>query len=158
MDVQRKPLSERHLELIRMPSIASQMPVRFANGAVWSEMTGHCKSCGRLLPAEFFCGAVTRPMESVAVIEAVGACTHCKLLTQFDYRLHDDMTVTGQSDRGWARWDFRRPRGLLSRPSRLIRVLRQAFYRLGETLLVLLSIVGRMVTGARDDGSQDSKR
>lgn len=43
-------------------------------------------------------------MESVATVDAVGVCHPCKLVTRFNYRLHDDMRLTGLTENGWATW------------------------------------------------------
>lgn len=100
----RSALSDNDRELVALPSIASQMPVRFANGACWELFDGQCKDCGKDIASARLTGKVTRPMESVATVEAVGVCPSCKLLTRFYYRLHDDMRVSGPTDEGWATW------------------------------------------------------
>lgn len=99
-----KPLSQRERELLGMASIASQMPVDFGNGARWTEFTGECKLCRKDIPPELLRGAVTRPIPSVAVVEAVGVCPDCRIATPFLYRLHDDMRVTGPREDGWRTW------------------------------------------------------
>lgn len=87
-----------------MPSIASQMPVRFASGTCWERFDGQCKACGKDIATACLTGKVTRPMESLVTVEAVGVCASCKLVTRFHYRLHDDMRISGQTDEGWATW------------------------------------------------------
>lgn len=101
------PINDTDRELLAQPSIASQMPVVFANGARWDEMTGDCKICCEEIPTENFTGRVTRLMESVATVDAVGVCPTCKIVSRFNYRLHNDMRLSGRTDNGWAQWQFR---------------------------------------------------
>lgn len=98
------PLTIRDKELLEMSSVMSQFPITFASKDQWSEFNGECSCCGKTLPNEFVRGIVSRPIQSVAVIEAVGVCSSCKLVTRFDYRLHDDMRLTGQREDGWQTW------------------------------------------------------
>lgn len=98
------PLTARDRELLAMPSVISQFPVEFANDAVWEEFDGECSCCGKTLQREHVRGLVARPIEPVATVEAAGICTDCKLVTRFDYRLHDDMRLTGQREDGWKTW------------------------------------------------------
>lgn len=91
-----------------MPPVASQMPVVFANGTCWNEITGSCRGCGQSFAESAFRGVVSRPLPSVAVIEAVGLCPHCRLITRFDYRLHSDMRMTGMRNGRWSEWRTRR--------------------------------------------------
>lgn len=87
-----------------MSSVMSQFPIIFLNKSHWSEFDGECSCCGKTLTNEFVRGFVSRPIQSVAVIEAVGVCCSCKRVTRFDYRLHDDMRLTGQRENGWQTW------------------------------------------------------
>jgi len=98
------PLTPRDRELLSMDRLSSCFPVNFDNGAVWTSLEGQCRGCGRPVPESRLRGLVARPIPSVAVIEAVGVCEPCKLVTRFDYRLHDDMRITGRSGAGWATW------------------------------------------------------
>lgn len=82
----------------------SQLPIVFANKMQWTEFSGKCSCCGKPLTDEFVRGFVSRPIESVAVIEAVGFCYPCKRVTRFDYRVHDDMRLTGRREDGWKTW------------------------------------------------------
>jgi hypothetical protein len=99
-----KPITQRERDLLGMASIASQMPVEFANGARWEDFTGNCKFCQRDIPGDLLRGAVTRPLPSVAVVEAVGVCPACRIATPFLYRMHDDMRLTGPREDGWRTW------------------------------------------------------
>ena len=96
-------------ELLAQPSIDSQMPVKFSSGATWEHFKGQCRECEVEIKDSLLTGRVTRPFPGVAVIEAVGICYACRLITPFHYRLHDDMRVTGQSNDGtWKTWKARR--------------------------------------------------
>lgn len=97
-------LTPRDRELLAMPSVMSQFPVAFANNAVWEEFDGECSCCGKTLLREHVRGLVARPIPSVAVVEAAGVCGDCKLVTRFNYRLHDDMRLSGQREDGWKTW------------------------------------------------------
>lgn len=104
-DVGRCQISQRQWELLTMPSIDSQFPVTFENGAFWKSITGHCNGCNKDIAPSLFKGRVTRPMRNVAVVEAVGVCPECKLVTEYIYRLHDDMRITGINKKGqWIVW------------------------------------------------------
>lgn len=98
------PITPRQRELLDMTTIASQMPVEFENGSRWDEFKGECKICGRVLPDDFVTGIVSRHGRSVAIVEAIGACPDCVVATPYDYRLHDDMRLTGLREEGWCTW------------------------------------------------------
>jgi hypothetical protein len=102
--VDTTPLTPRDRQLLVMPSIGSQMPIEFGNGARWTELVFACRSCERRLPANMVRGSLTRPMESVAVVEAIGVCDACQIGTRFLYRLHDDMRITGPREGRWVTW------------------------------------------------------
>lgn len=116
--VRKGHLTAADSELLSQPSIASQVPVRFANGACWSEVSGRCKSCDQPIPDGQLTGRVTRIVQSVIDVDAVGVCNSCTLLTRFRYRLHDDMRITGLTDGGWAEW--RPSSGLYARVQRCV--------------------------------------
>lgn len=79
-------------------------------------MQCECISCKRTLPDMQVHGIVARVWESVASIEAVGICHDCKLVTLYDYRLHDDMRITGLRENGWETW--KTPPSLLKKVKR----------------------------------------
>lgn len=103
-----------------MPSITSQMPIFFANGAQWSEIKGECKGCGCELPDNTVRGLIVRHTPKMVSVEAVGVCHDCKLLTRFLYRLYDDMRITGLRDGKWKTWAPRPT--VLERVRALIRI------------------------------------
>lgn len=104
-NIQRVALTERDKALAVMPSIMSKFPIEFACGSSMTNITGTCQECGKDIDAEQFTGEVTRPIESVAVVDAVGYCLDCHLISRFFYRLHDDMRMTGKGNDGnWKDW------------------------------------------------------
>lgn len=100
----RRPMTDRERELLTLPSIASQMPVRFANGARWASFDGQCRGCGHYILSHLLTGRITSVVPSCATLEAAGICRDCRLVTLFLYRLHDDMRLVGQTERGWVTW------------------------------------------------------
>jgi hypothetical protein len=103
--VNRTPVSDQDTRLMAEPSIASQMPVSFKNGTSWADLEGQCKGCGEPIRPKNLTGRVTHVLDSVAAVEAVGVCHPCGLITRFNFRLHDDMRVTGPTDQGWGAWE-----------------------------------------------------
>lgn len=99
-----KPISLRERALLDSPSIASQMPVEFPNGARFLEVTANCRPCGRIIPADLFRGIITRHSAHLITLDACGVCPSCRIATPFFYRLHDDMRITGPTDHGWRTW------------------------------------------------------
>ncbi len=95
------PLSSRDRELVQMAPIESHFPIRYKNNNSWTELRGCCNGCGREITAGALRGMVSRPTDSVAIVDAVGVCVECKLLTRFFYRLHDDMRITTIRNGKW---------------------------------------------------------
>lgn len=102
-----------------MPSIASQLPVKFENGAEWMDIRCQCGECGKYLPDKFVRGAVRKQTNDMASVEASGVCLDCKLLTRFVYRLYADGRITGLRGDGWHTWGGKQPT-LLSRLKRAL--------------------------------------
>lgn len=100
----KRAISERDRALFEMSSIESQMPVLFKKGSMYEQIDCFCAECGKVIQADLVRGEIQRPFEHVAVIEAVGVCADCKLLTPFQFRLHDDMRITGFRDGKWVTW------------------------------------------------------
>lgn len=98
--IDRSPLTVRDRELMNMETIASQFPVQFSNNAVWTEFDGKCSGCGKTLDRNNVRGLLSKPLPTVATIEAAGVCLNCELLTRFDYRIHNDMRITGRGRHG----------------------------------------------------------
>jgi hypothetical protein len=106
---QGQPPRPRDIELIEMPSIASQMPVEFENGNRWADFEGCCARCGQDIPSEFMRGSVIRQTPHSFTIEAVGVCVCCRAGTPFLVRMHDDASVTTLSNGVWGRLERKRP-------------------------------------------------
>lgn len=116
------PVTERDKELMAMPSIASQLPVKFNGGQTWTKVEGICKGCGHVLPDDLVHGIICSQTRTMSSMEAVGMCHSCNLITRFYYRLHDDMRVTGPRDGVWKTWHSAKdawPKKIFSRLLRL---------------------------------------
>lgn len=100
-----KPLTKRHLELLAMPSIESQLPVKFDNGNDFSEFVGVCKGCDRDIPDDLMRGSVTRQTQRCFTIEAVGACPHCMVGTPYLLRMYDDCSLVALCGNTWQRYE-----------------------------------------------------
>lgn len=125
MALNHKPLSAQDLKDIEGPQLASQFPVVFPNGAKFTVIEGLCNGCKQPIPREWVRGRVTRPIPSVAAVDAIGVCHSCRTTTRFFYRLHEDMSITGLTSKGrWARW---KPRP--SKLGMLLKALRWLFGR-----------------------------
>ena len=100
-------LTETELRLLKLAPLQSNFPIKFDTGSEFAEMHCKCAHCRKPLLAEFVRGEVTRPIPSVAVIDAVGVCTECKMITTFFYRLHSNMSVSTVYNGKWLTWDAR---------------------------------------------------
>jgi hypothetical protein len=100
-------------EFRALPAVRSGFPLVFASGARWNEMSGCCARCERPIDPDNLRGAVIPwgPSHAVKVyvVRALGYCPRCRLLTPFDYRFHEDMSMTGEKDGEWVRWPPPRP-------------------------------------------------
>ena len=101
---EKTPLTARDKELFSKPALNTYFPIVFANKNRWAELTGKCESCGKSLAGDSIRGIVSRPIETVAVVEAIAICNECRVFTRFDYRLHNDMRITGLRSDGWHEW------------------------------------------------------
>lgn len=117
------PLTPRDEELLAMPTIMSHFPLVMANKMEWREFSGKCLCCSKLIDNGNLRGHVSHPIPSVAVVEAVGVCPNCSLLTRFFYRLHDDARLSGPRDGGWQNWQ-----GKPSFYARMQSFLKKIFY------------------------------
>ncbi len=103
-------------EFQALPMIAAAFPLVFTNGARWTAIDGKCHECSSPMPHAVLRGVVTHPLPRVYAIEGrlgrqveedregLGYCARCHLLTRFEYRLYDDMSLTGKADGQWHRW------------------------------------------------------
>ena len=104
-------LTETEFRLLKLAPLQSSFPVKFDTGLEFAEVSTvincKCARCRKPLFAEFVRGEVTRPIPSVAVIDAVGVCTECKVITTFFFRLHSNMSVSTVHNGKWLTWDVR---------------------------------------------------
>lgn len=121
----RQPLNPRDLELAQMPSIASQLPVLFANDTQLTSFSATCSRCSQELEQCCVHGSISRPTSRLAVIEAVGICRDCNLLIRYLVRVYDDFTALTPTANGW-QW-FHPVK--TSRLDRLLRTLLKTFRR-----------------------------
>ena len=105
--VESTPLTDENIAQYNMPSIASQMPVTFANGNKVGEFVGKCSQCGGEMSAEHLHGSIVMHNDnSMADLTAVGVCRPCMLMVPFRYRMYQDQRVVGISRNGeWAEWE-----------------------------------------------------
>jgi hypothetical protein len=102
--IKTSALTARDGQLIAMAPIAAQLPIKFDNGASWLTISCHCSGCDVVLGGQEVFGIIARPFRNVAILEAVGVCLKCTLLTRFEYRFHDDMRISGRREDGWQTW------------------------------------------------------
>ena len=100
-------LTATEFRLLKLAPLQSSFPVKFDTGLEFAEINCKCARCRKPLFAEFVRGEVTRPIPSVAVIDAVGVCTECKVITTFFFRLHSNMSVSTVHNGKWLTWDVR---------------------------------------------------
>ncbi len=82
-------------EFRAMVPIERRFPLVFRSGARWDSFEGHCGACDRAFEPRELRGTVEQPFASVFVVDALGYCEACRLLTPFLYRFHEDMGMTG---------------------------------------------------------------
>jgi len=90
-------------EFLAMPTIRSQFPLVFDNGARWDSMTGTCWRCDSTLPDVRMRGSIDRPFGATFMMEAWGLCD-CGAMTHYRYRIPPDMTLVGKQDGRWCVW------------------------------------------------------
>lgn len=121
-----KPITEEVKGLLEQPTILSQLPVVFDTGFRFDTLVGHCGKCHCGIDQQLLRGRITRLLPSVALVEAVGACNRCALLTRFNFRVYSDGRVGRYTARGWVEYSPQRStkHGFLSRLlSRLLQML-----------------------------------
>lgn len=107
-EVARRPATDAERALLKAPSIASQLPIIFDNKGQFDSVVANCLSCDQPIAPDQLRGTITRPIPSVAVVDAIGCCKTCNLITPVYYRLHDDMRLSGRArDGSWAQWKMR---------------------------------------------------
>lgn len=102
----RIPVTQKHLTLLKGPTITNQLPIVFSNGSVFSLLEAICSVCGKHIAQADLHGRITKPIDSVVVIEGVGICRTCSLLTPLKCRVRNDLSVEWLSAKGkWYRED-----------------------------------------------------
>ena len=96
-----------------LPTLASAFPLVFASGGRWNALTGKCTRCDHVIEPNNMRGHIVpwgpRHAVKVFVIDALGYCPFCELLTPFRYRMHQDMSITCERDGTWVRWPLPPP-------------------------------------------------
>lgn len=97
----------------KLPTIASQLPLVFKNGARFEEIDGQCNDCHSSLAEENFRGLINyneepvvdekgvQTLEDNADMMAYGCCPNCNKITQFRYLLsapHGELMLTEVND------------------------------------------------------------
>jgi hypothetical protein len=96
-----RPMNAADRELLEGPSIQSQMPFEFENGAIWDSFAAKCAKCFTVIEDSNLKGTLTLKTPHMAEIHARGTCHQCRLHSLFHYRLHDDWRVTGRLGNRW---------------------------------------------------------
>lgn len=83
----------------RLPTIQSQLPVEFGNGAMFEEFNGKCNGCHETIEENNFRGIINKieeesvspdnslKIEETADLIAYGCCSECHEITPFRYLL-----------------------------------------------------------------------
>lgn len=101
------------------PTIISQLPLEFPNGAKLETYRGRCKVCDQPIEANMLHGVIKQPTSKVYTIEAAGICVPCRTITDFNHRVRDDLSLEWIDENG--RWVNRKPRaGLKTRIFKLL--------------------------------------
>ena len=90
-------------EFRRRPTVAASFPLRFPNGAKWTEFRGRCCKCDVVFGVEDMRGDVVPVADDsyrthdvqAFYIDALGYCEECELFTPFQYLLPDTMILVG---------------------------------------------------------------
>ncbi len=102
-------------EFAQLPLISSFFPIKMPNGAIWQQFIGCCKSCEVDITDNNFKGIVTRPFDGGAwIVDAVGFCPTCSVLTGYEYRLMPNSEIVGISPQTgkWTIWGPKKSRFL----------------------------------------------
>lgn len=94
-------VTQRDIELTKMPPLSEQFPIVFNNGYTFTGISGHCKACQRTIEDGLFSGQVSQHNEHMYSVEGVGICEPCKTLTRFVYRLYDDKRIVTPKNGRW---------------------------------------------------------
>lgn len=97
-------LTDRDRALWDGESIQAQMPIHFVNGMSLEQCITYCASCNQEITGDNFHGILDATYPKVVLLEGVGACVPCTTMTRYNFRIHDDLTITGLIDGKWQRW------------------------------------------------------
>lgn len=98
---------ERARELLKMASLADQLPLTFENGSRVAHLGTDCLACGQALSSAEIHGEMRCLLRHVIQVEAVGYCRACNLLTPLACRIDDQLTIIMQKNGHWARFEPR---------------------------------------------------
>lgn len=100
-------------QFAKLPTIKSQLPLVFNNGARFEEINGQCNDCHSSIEENNFRGIINynedpivddkgnQLMEDNADMMAYGCCSNCNKITQFRYILsapNGELTLTEVND------------------------------------------------------------
>ena len=72
--------------LLSEQPVSRHFPVKFSNGAQWESVTCTCGECGARIAGDHLRGGITVPFEVIAVMDAVGFCDRCEVITPYHIR------------------------------------------------------------------------
>lgn len=95
---------------MEMPTIQSQLPLKYdGKKSCWEEFNGYCSECDEQIDPADVRGSVAPFNSEMYVVDAVGICRECALLSTYQYRLFSDMRIVGRNKEGkWCTWQMRR--------------------------------------------------
>jgi hypothetical protein len=118
------PPSPAELRIWGCPPVGLSLPIQFTSGNRLSELHFGCPFCKQEIDPQNVHGEITRPLETVAVIEAIGRCPRCKVGIPFFFRIYSDLSMASLTTSGW-RFFRARPRGLARIRLALLRMLQK---------------------------------
>lgn len=89
--------------------IRDQLPILFPSGFAFESCICHCRLCGRIIPDNALVGTVELSFSKVAIIEALGGCEHCMLVTPFQMRVYGDRSFAIKNGHRWTRGTVPKP-------------------------------------------------
>lgn len=99
-----KPLTTQQKDMIRNASpLSSQLPYKFANGELITEIPVICKKCNSRIPDHMVKGKIIPQTETLIRIEGIGICLPCRNGVPVDFRLRDDMSMEYMLRGTWVR-------------------------------------------------------
>jgi hypothetical protein len=122
-------LKEEIKAIMIRPTLASQLPVRFANGSDIRQITINCSHCQSEINKELIRGELVVVNAETMQLEAHGTCFACHTFTPISARFSDSGEVLYRENNGWKRTRFTRP------PNPFIEAYRKAVYRTVEKIV-----------------------